>query len=89
MGVPVVVTAVGGPAEIVRDGIDGRVLEPRDPGAWAVAVNELLAQPELRAKMGRSGRERAAELFAPDAGANAVTTIYRDVAARYGNGQPG
>ncbi len=31
MGVPVVATDVGGPAEIVRPGVDGLLLPPREP----------------------------------------------------------
>jgi L-malate glycosyltransferase len=80
MGVPVVVTTVGGPAEVVRDGIDGRLLPPREPERWADVVNELLSDPSLRAAMGRAGRERAAHLADPEAHAAAIHAVYRSVA---------
>lgn len=80
MGVPVVVTAVGGPAEVVRDGIDGRVLPPREPERWADVVNELLSDSSLRAAMGRAGRERAAHLADPETHAAAIRAVYRSVA---------
>ena len=80
MGVPVIVTAVGGPAEVVRDGIDGRVLPPRDPERWADAVIELLGDPPLRDAMGQAGRERATRLADPQAHAAAIQAVYRSVA---------
>jgi L-malate glycosyltransferase len=82
MGVPVIATAVGGPAEIVRDGLDGRVLPPKDPRRWADALDELLGRPEVRMAMGRRGRERAAVQFAPDAHADAVSALYRELIDR-------
>jgi glycosyltransferase involved in cell wall biosynthesis len=79
MGVPVIATAVGGPAEIVRDGVDGRILQPRDPLAWASALDGLLADPALRRAMGRRGRERATKRFAPEAHADAVAALYAQI----------
>src|SRR4051812_11781179 len=39
----VLATAAGGPAEVIRDGVDGRLLPPRRPEVWASAAAELLA----------------------------------------------
>jgi glycosyltransferase involved in cell wall biosynthesis len=64
----VLATAVGGPAEIVTDGRDGRLLAPREPETWARAAAELLDDPGARAAMAARGRERAADF---DAGAYA------------------
>jgi glycosyltransferase involved in cell wall biosynthesis len=82
MAVPVVATSVGGPAEIVRDGVDGYVLPPREPERWARTVAELLADPECRATLGRAGHQRARAEFAPSAHAERVGAIYRDVLER-------
>jgi glycosyltransferase involved in cell wall biosynthesis len=43
--VPVVATAVGGVPDLVRDGIDGRLVAPRAREAAADAIVELLARP--------------------------------------------
>lgn len=51
LGTPVVATAVGGPAEIVEDGVTGRLVEPRDPGALADVLIELLDDADGRARM--------------------------------------
>ena len=45
LGIPVVATAVGGVPELVRDGVDGRLVPPRDAAAAASAVVELLGRP--------------------------------------------
>ncbi|MFI5008815.1 MAG: glycosyltransferase family 4 protein [Solirubrobacterales bacterium] len=63
MGVPVIATDRGGPAEILREGIDGRTLPPRDPRGWAHAIAALLSDPAMRARMGVSARVRVAERF--------------------------
>lgn len=63
METPVVASDVGGLVEIVRPGEDGLLLPPRQPERWAAAIEELLAQPERRAAMGRSGRRRVKAEF--------------------------
>ena len=55
-GTPVVATRVGGLAEVVDDGVTGRLVAPGDPEALAAAVLEVLASREA---MGAAGRERA------------------------------
>jgi glycosyltransferase involved in cell wall biosynthesis len=52
----VVATRVGGLAEVVEDGVTGRLVPPGDPDALADAVLEVL---EHKDKMGEAGRERA------------------------------
>jgi glycosyltransferase involved in cell wall biosynthesis len=76
MEVPVVATNVGGPAEIVRDGIDGRSLPPHDPSRWAAVIAELLADPGTLRAMGTRGRAAALERFA-------IAPVVRDVLAVY------
>ena len=55
-GTPVVATRVGGLAEVVEDGVTGRLVPPGDPEALAQAVVEVL---DKRDQMGAAGRERA------------------------------
>jgi glycosyltransferase involved in cell wall biosynthesis len=81
MGVPVVATNVGGPAEIVRDGVDGLLLAPRDPDRWAEEVGRLLEDPELRRRMGESGRERARAEFGAERHVAALLEAYAELAA--------
>ncbi len=63
-GLPVIVTA-NGPADIVRDGVDGFVIPARDPDAIAARLETLYRDPALRAQMGRNASRRAAEFGWP------------------------
>jgi glycosyltransferase involved in cell wall biosynthesis len=76
MGVPVIATSVGGTKEVITDGVDGLVLEPRDPRGWAAAVDALLADPARRAAMGARGRERALRDFSPARHAEEILGVY-------------
>ncbi len=49
MGLPAVVTDVGGMPSVVRDGVEGRLVPAGDPIALAGAIAEL-ADPSLRAE---------------------------------------
>jgi len=79
MRLPVLATSVGGPSEIVRDGVDGRVLSPRDPGRWAEAADELVRHPGMRRRMGERGRERAIRDFSLERHAEKVLSMYGEV----------
>ncbi|MFP5334396.1 MAG: glycosyltransferase [Actinomycetes bacterium] len=58
-GRPVVGSAVGGLLDTVEDGVTGRLVPPRDPAALAVAVQELLDDPDLARRWGEAARRRA------------------------------
>lgn len=62
-GKPVVVTDVGGCAEVVVDGHTGIVVPSENPGALAKAIGTLLANPERAHEMGRAGWTRVNEYF--------------------------
>ena len=62
-GVPCVTTTVTGNPEIVRDGIEGRLVAPGDPDALAAALVGLLLDPESRARMAAAARASAIERF--------------------------
>ena len=70
-GTPVVATRVGGLAEVVADGVTGRLVSPGDPGALAAAVLEVLA---ARERMGAAAREHS-QRFGADAYADRVERI--------------
>jgi len=62
-GVPVIASSTGGLPEVVRDGVDGILVEPGDEPGLTRAMADLLADPGHRASMGREGRRRAATDF--------------------------
>ncbi len=52
----VLATSVGGPPEIVNDGLTGLLAPPRDVAAWTRQIVRLLDDDDLRARLGRAGR---------------------------------
>jgi len=81
-GLPMVVTDVGGNAEAVIDGVTGRVVPPRDPGAIAAALQPLIADPERRRSMGAAGARRAREHFSLDACVAGYLRLYSELLGR-------
>jgi starch synthase len=90
---PVVATAVGGIPEVVVDGETGVLvplelraddpMTPVDPDRFASdlasVVNALMADPELRGRMGRAGRLRAVEQFSWASIADQTVALYRSL----------
>ncbi len=54
---PIVATQVGGNAEIVRDGVNGLLVPPRDRAALAQALRRVLADNALAARFAQAGRD--------------------------------
>jgi len=67
-GLPCVATAVSGIPELIEDGVTGLLVPPRDRDALAHAIARLVADPALRARLGRAGRERTSRDFVLERG---------------------
>ncbi|MGQ9592376.1 MAG: glycosyltransferase [Planctomycetota bacterium] len=65
MEVPAVGTRVVGCVDAVVDGVTGTLVPPRAPEALARAIRAYLDRPELAARHGREGRERAVRKVCP------------------------
>jgi glycosyltransferase involved in cell wall biosynthesis len=57
-GMPVVVSDVGGPRDLVEHGVDGLITRGLDAEDLCAAISTLAADAELRRSMGNSGRRR-------------------------------
>jgi glycosyltransferase involved in cell wall biosynthesis len=79
--VPVVAPDSGGPREIVRDGVDGLLVDVTDHAHLAQAVLTLLRDPEERRRMGEAGRARALEHFTAERMATEAWAVAQRVAA--------
>ncbi len=62
-GLPVVATAISGPREQVVDGVTGLLVPPAQPAPLAAALARLVADADLRRRMGEAGRARALARF--------------------------
>lgn len=76
---PVIASRTGGLAEIVRDGIDGILVEPGDLDGLAGALDRVLADPDRAGAMGRAGRARVAEAYSEDRFHERLMAIYEEV----------
>ena len=64
-GVPVVATRLPGFSGVMRDGVDGLMVDrPDDDIGFAAALDRVLGDPGLGGRMGAAGRRRALEQFA-------------------------
>jgi glycosyltransferase involved in cell wall biosynthesis len=55
---PIVSTAVGGVPELIEDGVQGLLVKPEDPGELAAAMQRLLEDRDLAARLGQAAYER-------------------------------
>ena len=60
---PVVASKVGGLPEVIREGIDGYLIAPKDVKAMASRTVEILSDPEKQRRMGLNARKFAMEKF--------------------------
>jgi len=77
-GLPVVASRVGGIPAVVADGETGLLVPPGDVDALAAALDELLADPARRHRMGVAARERAGHYSWPDL-AGRVAILYEEL----------
>jgi rhamnosyl/mannosyltransferase len=77
-GLPCVTTELGtGTSYVVQDGVTGLVVPARTPPALAEALNRLLADEALRARMGEAGQARARREFRQETMVERVEAVYR------------
>jgi glycosyltransferase involved in cell wall biosynthesis len=82
METPVVATDVGGTSELVRDGVDGLLVQPSDPRALADAIVEVLVdEAGTRARVAAARRRVETELSF-DARMRLLEDVYRDLVER-------
>jgi glycosyltransferase involved in cell wall biosynthesis len=80
-GRAVVAGAVGGLLDLVVDGETGLLVPPRDVPALRAALERLLADGELRRRLGEAGRERTRTHFSWPAVTDATIEAYEDALA--------
>ena len=83
-GRPIVASRAGGIPEIVRDGVNGRLVEPGDAAGLQAAIGELLADPARAEGLGQAGRRIVQREFAIQAMADGNRGVYRAVLGECG-----
>lgn len=77
MRVPVIATNIGGPLEVVQDGISGFLVPPSDPEALADKIELLMNDPKLAERLGQAGPKRVMQRFS-------IGEMIRKIEALYG-----
>jgi phosphatidyl-myo-inositol dimannoside synthase len=62
-GLPVICSSEGASKEIISDGLDGFVVDPRDTQSLANRIELLLSRPLVAANMGQQGYEKVAKFY--------------------------
>jgi glycosyltransferase involved in cell wall biosynthesis len=76
-GRPVVATRVGGVPDVIRDGVDGFLVEPGAVDDLADRLARLAREPTLRDRMGEQGRKRVLERYSVNRLVDEVDLLYR------------
>jgi glycosyltransferase involved in cell wall biosynthesis len=76
-GTPVVANRVGGVPDVVRDAVDGFLVEPGDVEGAAERLAALAEDAPLRRRLGESGRARVRERYSVDRLVDDVDRLYR------------
>lgn len=76
MGLPAVATHVDGVPEVVRDGLTGLLVPPRDSVALATAIVAMLSDPERRRAMGAAASEFVRKAYSREAMAAGMVDVY-------------
>ena len=80
-GRPVVATDVGGVGDVVRDGVDGFLVDVGDVDAMAARLAELAADRKLGARLGAAGKERVLRRYRVTRLVEDVDRLYRSLLA--------
>lgn len=75
-GIPLIATNVGGTNEMVIDGWNGLLVERGNVTEMAKAIEQLIADKQLRAQFSENGKRHVAEHFAPDVLSLQLEAIY-------------
>lgn len=78
-GRPLVASAVDGTPEVVIDGETGLLVPPADPLALAAAIERILADPPLAARLGEAGRQHVQQNFGLRRQVEETIAVYREL----------
>lgn len=83
LGKPVIASAATGNLDLITDGVDGRLVPPLRPEAWAAVIEELLGQPEYAGRLGAAARHTARVTFSLQHTVERTARLYDEVLTRY------
>jgi len=78
-GLPVVATPVGAIPDVLRDGVEGHLVRPRDPAALEAAIRRLVEDPGARRALGQRARKRVEEAYSADSVVRCLEEVYAEL----------
>jgi glycosyltransferase involved in cell wall biosynthesis len=85
-GLPSVSTTVGGVKDILAHDVNGLVVEPGNSGQLGAALDRLLRDPDLRARLGRAAARTVRERYTREIVSVQYLELFRRLAAAGGKG---
>ena len=82
LGKAIVTTRSGGNTDLIEDGAHGLLVPARDPAAMGSAIQRLLDDAALRARLGAAARTRVRAEFTIERTVAATDAVYREALAR-------
>jgi glycosyltransferase involved in cell wall biosynthesis len=82
LGKPVIASAATGNLEVVTNGVDGRLVAPRDPAAWARAIEDALSDMGAATRMAEAARVTARVRFGLSATIQRTIDLYKTIVVR-------
>lgn len=80
LGKPVIATRIAGAPEVIRDGVDGFLVNPNDTEAFADRIEQLLhCSAEQRNTIGKAARERVFTLFNEQEVMEDIVNVYEEL----------
>lgn len=75
-GLPIITTPVGAITEAVTDGETALIVEPRNPGVLAIALEKMTADLVWGRRLGEAAREKAQRLFSREEMLNRMERVF-------------
>ena len=73
---PVIATDIGGPMEIIEDGVSGILVPPGKPIILAEKIEYLLEHPDLRQEIGKNAFKRVLDKFSLEDFSSQINSLY-------------
>ena len=78
-GLPVIVSRVGGNAELVQDGVTGMLVPSEDSAALSAALLKLLSEPALARRLAQAGHEFTVRNFSFERLVQDIDALYTEL----------
>lgn len=80
-GTPVIASNLGGPGEIINDGINGLLFNWKDTNALGDAIKRLQGDPDFQQKLSVNARQAYDALYTPEKNYRFLLDIYKEAIA--------